>query len=137
MRVGVHQGQVVLEMDRGGTGVADVYGLQVSTAARIMDLAQGDQILLSRAVFDDARAILSTDDFPGFPPLAWRNHGPYCFKGVEDSHEVCEVGEEGAALLAPPPASAQRLAGRTVGRGTGLAAGQRRRRARIQLAADR
>ena len=107
MRVGVHQGQVVLEMDRGGTGVADVYGLQVSTAARIMDLAQGDQILLSRAVFDDARAILSKDDFPGFPPLAWRNHGLYCFKGVEDSHEVCEVGEEGAALLVPPPESAK------------------------------
>ena len=64
-----------LEMDRSGSDVVDVYGLQVSTAARIMDLAQGDQILLSRAVFDDARAILSTDDFPGFPPLAWRNHG--------------------------------------------------------------
>ncbi len=107
MRAGVHQGQVVLEMDRQGSDVVDVYGLQVSTAARIMDLAQGDQILLSRAVFDDARAILSTDDFPGFPSLAWRNHGPYRFKGVEDSHEVCEVGEEGCARLTPPPATAK------------------------------
>ena len=97
MRAGIHQGQVVLEMDRRRADVVDVYGLQVSTAARIMDLARGDQILLSRAVFDDARAILSTDDFPGFPPLAWRNHGLYRFKGVEDSHEVCEVGEEGLA----------------------------------------
>jgi class 3 adenylate cyclase/tetratricopeptide (TPR) repeat protein/predicted Ser/Thr protein kinase len=107
MRVGVHQGQVVLEMDRSGSGVADVYGLQVSTAARIMDLAEGDRILLSRAVFDDARAILNQDDFPGFASLAWRNHGPYCFKGVADSHEVCEVGEEPAVPLTPPQASAK------------------------------
>ncbi len=107
MRAGVHQGQVVLEMDRGGAELVDVYGLQVSTAARIMELADSDQVLLSRAVFDDARAILSTDDFPDFAPLAWRNHGPYRFKGVEDSHEVCEVGEEGWALLAPPPSSAK------------------------------
>ncbi len=107
MRAGVHQGQVVLEMDGRGADQFDVYGLQVSTAARIMDLAQGDQVLLSRAVFDDARAILNTDDFPDFAPLAWRNHGPYRFKGVEDSHEVCEVGEEGFALLVPPPTSAK------------------------------
>ncbi|MHB8862954.1 MAG: protein kinase domain-containing protein [Pirellulaceae bacterium] len=105
MRAGVHQGQVVLEIDRGGSDLVDVYGLQVSTAARIMDLAQGDQILLSRAVFDDARAILGPDDFPEFAALAWRNHGPYRFKGVEESHEVCEVGEEGWALLAPPASS--------------------------------
>ncbi len=107
MRAGIHQGQVVLEMDRRRADVVDVYGLQVSTAARIMDLARGDQILLSRAVFDDARAILSTDDFPGFPPLAWRNHGLYRFKGVDDSHEVCEVGEEGLAALVPPGTSAK------------------------------
>lgn len=107
MRAGIHQGQVVLEMDRQRADVVDVYGLQVSTAARIMDLARGDQVLLSRAVFDDARAILSTDDFPGFPPLSWRNHGLYRFKGVEDSHEVCEVGEEGLAALTPPGTSAK------------------------------
>ncbi len=55
MCAGVHQGQVVLEMDGRGADQFDVYGLQVSTAARIMDLAQGDQVLLSRAVFDDSR----------------------------------------------------------------------------------
>jgi serine/threonine protein kinase len=105
MRAGVHQGQVVLELDRRGTDVVDVYGLQVSTAARIMDLAAGGQMLLSRSVFDDARAILGPDDFAGFRPLGWCNHGPYRFQGVEDNHEVCEAGEAGEAVLAPPPAS--------------------------------
>lgn len=105
MRAGVHQGQVVLEKDRGGATVVDIYGLQVSTAARIMDLAEAGQILLSRSVFDDARAILRQEDFAGFARLAWRNHGHYRFKGVEDDHEVCEVGEDGLAPLTPPKAS--------------------------------
>ena len=107
VRAGVHQGQVVLEKGGSSERVVDIYGLQVSTAARIMDLAQGGQVLLSRAVFDDARAILRADDFPGFGHLSWRNHGAYRFKGVEDGHEVCEVGEDGWAPLTPPPASAK------------------------------
>lgn len=107
MRAGVHQGQVVLERRDSGEGVVDVYGLQVSTAARIMDLAAGGQILLSRAVFDDARAILRAEDFPGFGRLAWRNHGAYRFKGVADGHDICEVGEDGRAPLTPPPAGSK------------------------------
>ena len=108
MRVGVHQGQVVLEMDRSGSGVADVYGLQVSTAARIMDLAQGDQILLSRAVFDDARAILSQDDFPGFPPLGMAQ--PRARTASRASRTVTRSAKSvrrTLRVLAPPPASAK------------------------------
>ncbi|MBM4040625.1 MAG: hypothetical protein FJ290_19130, partial [Planctomycetes bacterium] len=72
-----------------------VYGLQVSTAARIMELACGGQVLCSRAVFDDARAILRGSDLAGLGPVAWCNHGPYRFKGVEDPYDVCEVTEAG------------------------------------------
>jgi len=53
-RVGIHQGQVVVERDAPGANVREIYGLQVSTAARITELAGGGQILCSRAVFDDA-----------------------------------------------------------------------------------
>lgn len=105
MRAGIHQGQVVLQKDGAQATLMDVYGLQVSTAARIMDLSDAGQVLLSRSVFDDARAILRHDEFPGFARLAWRNHGPYRFKGVDDDYEVCEVGEEGSAPLRSPPAS--------------------------------
>ena len=105
VRVGIHQGQVVVERHEDGPKPMDIYGLQVSTAARIMDLARGGQVLCSRAVFDDARAILREKDLGELGPVAWRNHGPYHFKGVEDSYDVCEVGEEGSAPLEAPPAS--------------------------------
>jgi len=107
VRVGLHQGQVVVDQAGQGSKAYDVYGLQVSTAARIMDLAAGGQILCSRAVFDDARAILTKADFEGLGPVAWRNHDSYQFKGVADAHQVCEVGEEGAAPLRAPPAGAK------------------------------
>ena len=107
MRIGIHQGQVVLEKHAAGQELSDIYGLQVSTASRIMDLAQGGQILLSRAVFDDARAILRADEFRDFAPLTWRNHGSYRFKGVTDPYEVCEVGEDGHAPLSPPSGGAK------------------------------
>lgn len=105
VRVGIHQGQVVVERHDEGGKAMDIYGLQVSTAARIMDLAKGGQVLCSRAVFDDARAILRADDLKELATVAWRNHGPYRFKGVEDSYEICEVGEEGQAPLAAPAAT--------------------------------
>ena len=107
VRVGLHQGQVVVERHEAGPKAMDIYGLQVSTAARIMDLGTGGQVLCSRAVFDDARAILRGGDFAGLGTVAWCNHGPYRFKGVEDSYEVCEVGEEGLAPLARPRGSSK------------------------------
>ncbi len=108
MRVGIHQGQVVLDKSQSeGREFVDVYGLQVSTAARIMDLAQANQTLLSRSVFDDARAILRADEFKEFNRITWCNHGHYRFKGIDDHHEICEVGEEAQAPLSPPPASAK------------------------------
>jgi class 3 adenylate cyclase/predicted Ser/Thr protein kinase len=105
VRVGIHQGQVVVERHAEGPKAMDIYGLQVSTTARIMDLGRGGQILCSRAVFDDARVILRGDDLQGVAPVAWRNHGPYRFKGLEDAYDVCEVGEDGAAPLEAPGAS--------------------------------
>ena len=105
VRIGLHQGQVVVERHADGPKVMDIYGLQVSTAARIAEIASGSQVLCSRSVFDDARAILRGDQLAGLSPLGWCNHGPYRFKGVEDSHEVCEVGESGHAPMTAPHAS--------------------------------
>jgi len=107
VRVGIHQGQVVVERHEEGPKRLDIYGLQVSTAARVADLASGGQVLCTRAIFDDARAILGASDLAGLEPVAWCNHGPYRFKGVSDAHEVCEVGERGHAPLAAPAATAK------------------------------
>jgi len=105
VRVGLHQGQVIVERHGDGSKPLDIYGLQVSTAARIMDLGGGGQVLCSRAVFDDARAILREADLAGLGRVRWCNHGQYRLKGVEDAYDVCEVGEESHAPLAAPAAS--------------------------------
>jgi class 3 adenylate cyclase len=45
MRIGIHLGEVVVEERRDAGKPLDLYGLQVDTAARVMSLAQGGQIL--------------------------------------------------------------------------------------------
>jgi class 3 adenylate cyclase/tetratricopeptide (TPR) repeat protein len=107
VRVGLHQGQVVVEQHALGGKAMEIYGVQVSTAARIMELAAGGQILCSRAVFDDARSILREENLGGLERVVWCNYGPYRFKGVEDSYDVCEVGEEGLAPLRAPGRSSK------------------------------
>jgi WD40 repeat protein/tRNA A-37 threonylcarbamoyl transferase component Bud32/Tfp pilus assembly protein PilF len=104
-RIGIHVGEVVIEESPGGGTTKDLYGLQVDVCARVMSLAEGNQILMTRSVFDHARQVLKGHDVPGVGPLAWMNHGPYGLKGVEDPVEVCEVGELDLAVLRPPPDS--------------------------------
>jgi class 3 adenylate cyclase/tetratricopeptide (TPR) repeat protein/tRNA A-37 threonylcarbamoyl transferase component Bud32 len=105
-RIGIHVGEVWIEEREGTTGKAqDLYGLQVDTCARVQSLGQADQILLSRFPFDSARQALKGEELHGIGTLSWLNHGPYRMKGVEESLEICEVGEEGKARLRQPPDS--------------------------------
>ncbi len=104
-RIGIHFGEVVIEDTEGGTKAKDLYGLQVDTCARIMSLAQANQILMTRFVFDNARQVLRGQDVEGVGALSWLNHGPYLLKGVEEPLEVCEVGETGKGPLTPPTSS--------------------------------
>src|SRR5579872_5161146 len=98
-RIGIHSGEVVITEEPGQT---DLFGLQVDTAARIMALGDGDQVLMSHFVFDNARQVFKGDDFAGLRSLSWLNHGDYVLKGVDEPMEVCEVGETGLAALKAP-----------------------------------
>lgn len=100
-RVGIHVGEVFVE-EVAGSRVNDLYGIQVDTSARVMSLAEGDQILMTRFAFDNARQVLKGQQIEGIGKLAWHNHGYYSLKGVEEPLEICEVGEEGAAVLKAP-----------------------------------
>ena len=101
-RIGIHVGEVIIDESQAGGRDKDLYGIQVDTCARIMSLAQGDQVFMSRTVFDNARQVLRGQALSDVGPLSWLSHGPYVFKGVEDPLELCEVGEKGKAGLAPP-----------------------------------
>lgn len=101
-RIGVHIGEVVIEERPGAPKPKDMYGLQVDICARVMSLAEGDQILLTRSAFDNARQVLKGEAVEGVGSLVWMNHGPYLLKGVEEPMEICEVGESKVAILKPP-----------------------------------
>jgi formylglycine-generating enzyme required for sulfatase activity/class 3 adenylate cyclase len=102
-RIGVHVGEVVIQKgDRPSPGF---FGIQVDTCSRVMSLAKGGQILMTRQVFDSARQVLKGEALPGLGRLSWVSHGFYQFKGVEEPVEVCEVGEMGHGLLTTPGSS--------------------------------
>ena len=101
-RVGIHLG----ESSRVGPpeGPVKYIGLATDAASRVMGLAQGGQILMTREVFDSGRQHLLAA--PGGEELLWLAHGPYRFKGGPEEDpptEIFEVGTPGFAPLAPPP----------------------------------
>jgi WD40 repeat protein/class 3 adenylate cyclase len=100
-RMGLHLGEVLIQ-EAGQQRTKDLIGLNVDLGARVMGLAQGGQILLTRAVFDSARQALKGEHIAGVGPLSWLNHGPYQLKGIEEAVEICEVGEVGAGPLRSP-----------------------------------
>lgn len=104
-RIGIHVGEVYADNAKVAGKTFDFNGIQVDTAARIMSLAQGRQILMSRFAYDNAYQMLNGYEIDGIPEIEWRNHGLYEVKGVEDPVEICEVGEPGFAPLKPPPDS--------------------------------
>src|SRR5207249_2206394 len=67
-RIGIHIGEVVVEQREDSTTAKDLYGIQVDTAARVMSLAEGNQILLTRAAFDNARPVLKGKTSKGSVP---------------------------------------------------------------------
>lgn len=105
-RIGIHVGEVII-VEGEGSSINDLYGMQVDTCARIMSLGQADQILMTRAVFDNSRQVLKGQDVPHIGELLWMNHGAYNMQGVDEPVEVCEVGEVGKGKLTRPPDSAK------------------------------
>ncbi len=101
-RVGIHVGEVFVEDRRDAGTPRNFYGLQVDMTARVMSMSAGDQILMTRFVFDNSRQILRGSDLGELGELQWLNHGLYQLKGVEEAVEIGEVGEVGLAHLATP-----------------------------------
>jgi len=104
-RIGIHLGEVVIAEGETEGKAKDLYGIQLTTAARVMSLAEGGQILLTRGVFDSARQVLKGEDIPEIEQLSWVSHGPYLLKGVDEPVEVCEVGEQAQRAFEAPKTS--------------------------------
>ncbi|MGH7130858.1 MAG: CHASE2 domain-containing protein [Phycisphaerales bacterium] len=110
VRAGIHQGEVSV-LERDIQGKAKVVGPAADLAARIQSLALPGQILVSRAIFDDAQQYVREHPECGEksltvrPRLRWQAHGEYRFKGIEAPQEVFEVGAVGCAPFVSPPDS--------------------------------
>jgi class 3 adenylate cyclase len=83
-RVGIHLGEVVIEEHVQGHKPKDLYGSQIDLCARVMGLAQGGQILLTRAVFDSARQALKGEELDELTELKWLNHGLTCLRELRN-----------------------------------------------------
>ncbi len=110
VRIGVHLGEVI-EITEQNTGVTKPVGFAINFASRVCSLAQANQILLTRAVFDDARQYLREHplvvEYPDSVQhvLQWPAHGRYLFQGNDEPMDIFEVGIESLAPLSPPPDS--------------------------------
>lgn len=102
VRIGIHMGEI-LRIGGGEGAPLKPVGLAVDTAARVMSLCQGGQILLTRAAFNLARPQVLADE--GGSAVRWLAHGDYLFRGLAEPIEIFEVGLLGRSPLAPPPSS--------------------------------
>ena len=102
-RVGIHAGEVGIMNSEMGS---DIVGPAADLAARVMGLALGGQILLTRLPFDEARHFIREHPASGgkpLPPLRWLAHGPYQMKGCDEPIDIFEIGAERLAPLVAPP----------------------------------
>src|SRR5580704_11627604 len=79
-RVGIHLGEVA-ETDVQQDGGNKLVGLPIDLTARVMSLAQGGQILMTRSAFNDSRQFVAAHPAGSGALLKWIAHGPYLFKG--------------------------------------------------------
>lgn len=94
LRMGLHMGEVMLVTGQR----VDIVSRHVNRARRVMEAAEGGQILVSRSVFEAGR------DFIGGVPkekLECRIHGEYYLKGVGPT-EICEITDRTIRAPAPP-----------------------------------
>jgi class 3 adenylate cyclase len=109
VRIGLNMG-VVTEMDETNRGGTRAVGMPINLVARVMDLGCAGQILMTRAVYDDAKQVVRNHPDSGLSdrvllPPEWIAHGSYEIDGNDKNIEIFEVGLEGIAPLTAPTGS--------------------------------
>jgi WD40 repeat protein/class 3 adenylate cyclase/serine/threonine protein kinase len=101
-RIGIHLGEVA-ETDIRQDGGGKLVGMPIDLTSRVMSLAHGGQILVTREAFNSARQFVAEHPRESSLPLHWGAHGPYLFKGTDEPLDVFEVGIDRGTALSPPP----------------------------------
>ena len=95
LRIGLHMGQVAVE----NQSQFDLVGRHVNRASRVEALADEGQIYLTYPVFDSARGWLRSQTGRS---IAWKSHGHYLLKGLDEAVEIYEVVDKRRRTPAPP-----------------------------------
>ncbi|MCA9442444.1 MAG: protein kinase, partial [Candidatus Omnitrophica bacterium] len=100
-RIGIHMGEIVQVTGETREGPqTKLSGLAVDIASRVMRMAQGKQILLTRGVFDASRQL--DHDRINDLNLLWLAHGAYFLKGIDERVDIFELGIPNFSPLARP-----------------------------------
>ena len=109
IRMGLNMG-LITEMDETNRGGTRAVGMPINLVARVMDLGEAGQILMTRVVYDDAKQFVRNHPDSGLSdrvlsPPEWVAHGSYEIDGNDENIEIFEVGHEGIAPLKAPSGS--------------------------------
>ncbi|MBL9173837.1 MAG: CHASE2 domain-containing protein [Verrucomicrobiales bacterium] len=106
-RIGIHVGEVLMELSTGANQPPALNGIHVDLAQALQTLGGPGQILLTRFAYDTARQSLKSMSGSGSGGLQWRVHGFYQMDGLADPFEVCEVSDRIPDSPKPPPGNEQ------------------------------
>lgn len=107
LKAALHMGEVTVARELGKDDIIRIEGSLTTEASRILRIASPNQILLSRPVFDSARAAITAPDLRELGSVSFLDYGAYRIKGIESPLGLCEIGIKGAAPLTAPPESAR------------------------------
>lgn len=114
VRVGIHSGEVA-SLGKDIAGRDKIIGKAADLAARVMSLAVGGQILMTRSVYDSAHQFIREHPpIPGIeqrPELKWMAHPYYRLKGASEPVEIFEAGAVGVAPLTAPENALTQISG--------------------------
>jgi CHASE2 domain-containing sensor protein/class 3 adenylate cyclase len=101
-RVGVHVGEVLVEVPEGGARMQGLNGIHVDICQALLSVAGPGQVLLTRFAHDSARQAMRAQPNSGTAELVWANHGAYHIEGSDEAVELCEVADRSRLPLRPP-----------------------------------
>ncbi|MGQ0628392.1 MAG: protein kinase domain-containing protein, partial [Phycisphaerales bacterium] len=117
LRIGIHQGEVMIDWDAIEAGQPTLRGMALNEAGRIQSAALPGQVLMSKAVADGARPYMAGHPEVGAaegagagiqPLVFWKDHGEYRLKGLDAPVSLWEAGAAGVGPGVPPPSTADK-----------------------------
>lgn len=94
--------------DTGPAGIGEAYEKHAPVCRALGAMTKGNQILMTRPIFEELRLALKKEDLKPFGVFSWFDHGPGQIPGADTTADVCEI-REGADSSDTLPAGLERV----------------------------